>query len=95
MKTLEKRVRILYRFRCSTCKSKFEMTEDEKRENDIKFTTDWAKKLEREKKYGLEARPHNPLDYFDCPVCGCKRSVRSGDMHKYSVMDNGAEIMHY
>ena len=36
MKTLQKRVQVLYRFRCERCRSKFEMTEEEK--TDWKFT---------------------------------------------------------
>ena len=32
MYILQKRVRVLYRFRCDACKSKFEMTEDEKKQ---------------------------------------------------------------
>lgn len=37
MKILQKRVQVLYRFRCDACKSKFEMTEDEKLKNDLEF----------------------------------------------------------
>lgn len=95
MKTLQERVQVLYRFRCERCRSKFEMTEEEKRENDIKFTDDWAKRLRQQKEYGCEPCPHNPLDHFDCPVCGVTRYVRRGDMHKYSVMNDGTEIMEY
>ena len=95
MKTLQKRVQVLYRFRCERCRSKFEMTEEEKRENDIKFTDDWADRLRQQKEYGWELRPHNPLDHFDCPVCGATRYVNRGEMHRYSVMDDGTEIMDY
>ena len=95
MKTLQKRVQVLYRFRCERCRSKFEMTEEEKRENDIKFTDDWADRLRQQKEYGWEPRPHNPLDHFDCPVCGTTRYVSRGDMHRYAVMDDGTEIMEY
>ena len=95
MKTLQKRVQVLYRFRCERCRSQFVMTEEEKRENDIKFTDDWAKRLRQQEKYGWEPRPHNPLDYFDCPVCGVVRYVRRNEMHRYSVMDDGTEIMEY
>lgn len=95
MKTLQKEVQVLYRFRCERCRSLFEMTEDEKRENDIKFTDDWAKQLEQEEKYGWKPNPNNPHDQFDCPVCNCKRIVRRGDMHRYHVMDDGMEIQDY
>lgn len=95
MKILQKRVQVLYRFRCKRCRSKFEMTEEEKRENDIKFTDDWADRLKKEELYGSKASPHNPLNWFDCPVCGTKRSVRNTDMHKFSVMDDGTEIQDY
>ncbi len=95
MKTLQKKVQTLYRFRCSTCGSLFEMTEKEKWENDIKFTDDWEKQLENQKKYGMEPRPFNKMDYFDCPVCDCRRFVQHGEMHKYLVMDDGTEIRRY
>ena len=90
MKTLQKRVQILYRFRCQRCRSKFEMTEEEKIENDWKFT-DIKDRRSREE----GGRPHNPLDKFDCPVCGCTRYVMRRDMHRYSVMNDGTEIQDY
>ena len=71
------------------------MTEEEKRENDIKFTDDWADRLRQQEEYGWEPHPHNPLDRFDCPVCGVVRYVRRNEMHRYSVMDDGTEIMDY
>ena len=71
------------------------MTEDEKRENDIKFTDDWAKQLENQKTYGWDPTPHNPHDRFYCPVCETNRIVRRRDMHMYSVMDDGTEIQEY
>ena len=95
MKTLQREVQVLYRFRCERCRSKFEMTAEEKRENNIKFTENWERQLEQEKEYGLTPHPHNPNDKFDCPVCGCVRYVRRGDMHRYHVMDDGTEIMDY
>lgn len=95
MKILQKEVQILYRFRCERCRSKFEMTEEEKCENDIKFTEDWAKQLENQEQYGWTPLPHNPYDRFDCPVCNCSRIVRRGDIHRYHVMDDGTEIMDY
>lgn len=95
MKTLQREVQVLYRFRCERCRSQFEMTAEEKRENDIRFTDNWAKQLDQEERYGWVPRPHNPSDKFDCPVCNCTRYVRRGDMHRYHVMDNGAEIQDY
>lgn len=89
MKTLQKRVQILYRFRCERCRSKFEMTEEEKTENDWEFNE--CKHSKREN----GDRPHNPMDYFNCPVCKCRRYVMRKDMHRYSVMDDGTEIMDY
>lgn len=86
MKTLQKRVETLYRFRCRRCRSKFEMTEAEKLENDWKFSSS-----PREK----SRRPCNPLDKFDCPVCNSEQVVGSGEIHKYSVMDDGTEVMEY
>lgn len=91
MKTLQKRVQVLYRFRCERCRSKFEMTEEEKLENDWKFDG----RIDKEK-FRTEGRfPINALDTFDCPVCGCERRVSRGDMHKIDVMDDGTEIIEY
>ena len=91
MKTLQKRMQVLYRFRCERCRSKFEMTEEEKLENDWKF--DGRKNKE---KLRTEGRfPINHLDHFDCPVCGCKRYVMEKDMHRFAVMDDGTEIIEY
>lgn len=91
MKTLQKRVQILYRFRCSRCKSKFEMTSEEKLENDWKFDGRENKNDLRKKGWG----PSNPLDYFYCPVCNCQQLVKRCDMHKIAVMDDGTEIVCY
>lgn len=95
MKTLQKRVKIIYRFRCRECRSKFEMTDEEKRENDINFTEDWANQLENREKYGWTPHPHNPDNKFNCPVCGGVRTAKGKIMHKYSVMDDGTEFMDY
>ena len=88
MKTLQKRVQVLYRFRCERCRSKFEMTEEEKIENDWKFTDEKFKKLNPK-------FPSNRLNYFDCPVCERVSFVSRNDMHKYSVMDDETEIQEY
>ena len=88
MKTLQKRVQVLYRFRCERCRSKFEMTEEEKLENDWKFD-------EGDKSNPYHTSPSNPLDHFDCPVCECVRYVMKNDMHRFSVMDDGTEVMDY
>ena len=58
MKTLQKRVQVLYRFRCERCRSKFEMTEEEKLENDWKF--DYRKDKEK-----LRAEGHIPTNLLD------------------------------
>lgn len=65
MKTLQKRVQVLYRFRCERCRSKFEMTEEEKLENDWKFDD----RKDKEKLRAEGRFPMNILDNFDCPVC--------------------------
>lgn len=91
MRTLQKRVQTLYRFRCERCSSLFEMTAEEKLENDWKFDDH----KDKEKRRAEGRSPINILDYFDCPVCGCKRSVKRGNMHMYSAMDNGTEIMEF
>lgn len=82
MKILEKQTKILYRFRCNRCRSKFEMTKNEKEINDWKYGDHKAKSL----------FPHNPLDKFYCPVCKKVEYVRKEDMHKVIVMNNGNEI---
>ena len=91
MKTLQKRVQVLYRFRCERCRSKFEMTEEEKLENDWKFDD----RIDKEKLRTEGRFPINHSDTFDCPVCGCERRVSRGDMHRIDVMDDGTEIMEY
>ena len=37
MKTLQQKAKIVYRFRCIRCRSLFEMTEEEKLDNDWLF----------------------------------------------------------
>ena len=91
MKTLQRRVQVLYRFRCERCRSKFEMTEEEKLENDWKFDD----RKDKEKLRAEGRIPMNLSDKFDCPVCGCKRYVKRGGMHRFAVMDDGTEIMEY
>lgn len=91
MKTLQKRVQTLYRFRCERCSSLFEMTAEEKLENDWKFDDHKDKEKRRAEGY----LPNNALDKFDCPICECERFVHRGDMHMYSVMDDGTEIIEY
>ena len=88
MKTLQRRLQVLYRFRCERCRSKFEMTEEEKLENDWKYDTG-------DKSNPYHTEPINPTDKFYCPVCEKDRIVTREDMHKYSVMDDGTEIMDY
>ena len=76
------------------------MTEEEKTENDWKFTNYHYSYKEGKYICGPVDRDKkkissNPLGYFDCPVCKCVRHVQRGDMHKYSVMDDGTEIKEY
>lgn len=86
MKTLQKQVDIIWRFRCDRCRSKFEMTNEEKLENDRKYD---------DSSHPDPNHPFNLLDYFDCPVCGRKESVRTGEMHKFIKMDDGSELQEY
>lgn len=86
MKTLQKQVNILWRFRCERCRSRFEMTNEEKMENDRKYD---------ESVHPNYNWPHNPMEYFDCPVCGRREYVRRGEMHKFIVMDDGTELQEY
>ena len=98
MKTLQKKVQVLYRFRCAECGSKFEMTEEEKFENDWQFTDYDRTHKKRVPVCGVDHSKdytHNYLEHFDCPVCKCVSWVRRNDMHKYIVMDDGTEIMRY
>lgn len=88
MKTLQKRVQVVYRFRCQRCRSKFEMTEEEKLENDWKFDAG-------DKSNPYHTNPLNPMNNFDCPVCQTISYVYKEEMHRYSVMDDGTEIMDY
>lgn len=95
MKTLQKGEMRLYRFRCDHCRSKFEMTEEEKFQNDIQFDDEWDKKVQNQEKYGWKATPNNLLNHFNCPVCDCIRYVRRNEMHCFVIMDDGTEVMDY
>lgn len=86
MKTLQKQVDIIWRFRCNRCRSKFEMTNEEKLENDKKFDESGIKG---------DHIPHNPMEHFDCPVCGKVEYVRRGEMHKFMLMEDGTEFQEY
>ena len=88
MKTLQQKAKIVYRFRCFRCRSLFEMTEEEKLDNDWLFDR-------RPDKDDLRAQgyhPRNPLDNFNCPVCGKVSFSKKNDMQKIAVMDDGTEI---
>lgn len=41
-----------------------------------------------------EMKTNDPVQHFDCPVCGLGH-VRRNDVHKYSVMNDGTEIQNY
>ena len=60
MRILQKNEQLLYRFRRSNCYSKFEMTEEEKLENDWKF--DFME--DKEKRRASGRYPFNYSDYF-------------------------------
>lgn len=85
MKLLEKETKVLYRFRCSKCRSKFEMTKQEKEANDWKYTD----------KKEFKFKSHNPLWEFNCPVCKRDRYVLPKDMQVVHVMSTGIEVIDY
>lgn len=87
MKILQKRVNVVYRFRCRKCRSLYSMDESEKLENDWTYGN-----VHDRKEYSF---PSNPLNRFYCPVCEAIEIMESSDMHKYAVMDNGSEIKVY
>lgn len=87
MKTLETMKEEIIRFRCDKCMSKFEMTEQELEENDWTYG--------EHKKGGEWDHPHNPLNWFYCPVCGMKRTMNHKSIHRYFIMDNGREVQIY
>ena len=93
MKVLQKYERKLYRFRCDRCRSLFEMTEEEKLDNDWEYNSSsvW-KKEDREDPC---ARPHNPTNKFYCPICEAVRHVYRDDIHEYHIMNDGIEIQKY
>lgn len=90
MKTLQKAEQRVYRFRCDTCRSLFEMTAAEKVENDWKYHDGVAKRED-----GPTAMPHNFPWKFDCPVCGKTRFAASMSGRVIDIMDTGDEIIRY
>ena len=88
MKTLQQKAKIVYRFRCFRCRSLFEMTEEEKLDNDWLFDRRPDKDDLRANGY----RPRNALAYFNCPVCDKVSFPKKCDMQKVAVMDDGTEI---
>lgn len=89
MKTLQKNVQIVYRFRCIRCKSVFEMTKEEKEEND------WTYHEGRRSREEGARCPHNPMGYFYCPVCNERSYSAKRDEHMVYVMDDGTEYLGY
>lgn len=88
MKTLQQKAKIVYRFRCFKCRSLFEMTEEEKLDNDWRFDS-------RPNKDDLRAKgqhPRNSLDNFNCPVCNDVSFPKKIDTRKVAIMDDGTEI---
>ena len=88
MKTLQQKAKIVYRFRCFRCRSLFEMTEEEKLDNDGLFDSRPNKDDLRANDY----RPRNASAYFNCPVCDKVSFSKKNDMQKVAVMDDGTEI---
>ena len=88
MKTLQQKATIVYRFRCVKCRSLFEMTKEEKLDNDWLFDEHPNKDDRRAKGY----RPINYLGYFNCPVCDEVSFPKKVDMQKVAIMDDGTEI---
>lgn len=83
MKILQKKDKVIFRFRCNRCCSLFEMTDDERYENDKKHNESSI------------SESHNPLNKFDCPVCKTTRFMKHETIHKYFIMNDGSEIMDY
>ena len=88
MKTLQQKAKIVYRFRCFRCRSLFEMTEEEKLDNDWLFDSRPNKDDLRAQGY----RPRNASAYFNCPVCDKVSFPTKVKMHKVAIMDDGTEI---
>lgn len=88
MKTLQQKATIVYRFRCVKCRSLFEMTEEEKLDNDWQFD-DYPNKDNRKAK---GYHPRNSYGYFNCPVCNDVSFSKKVDMQKVAIMDDGTEI---
>ena len=93
MKTLQKTIGEIYRFRCHRCESKFEMSGEEKVENDWEqLKKRDAKAYDRDKKNGWE--PITSHDFY-CPVCERESYSRRKDWHCYAVFDDGTEYLKY
>ena len=88
MKTLQQKAKIVYRLRCIRCRSLFEMTEEEKLDNDWLFDSRPTKDDLRAEGY----HPRNASAYFNCPVCDKVSFPKKSDMQKVAVMDDGTEI---
>jgi hypothetical protein len=74
------------------------LDEKDKREFDLKYDESWRVRemsLE-ERRNDLKYRPHNPMDYFDCPVCGREKTYsKKSESHRFTILDNGKEHMDY
>lgn len=100
MKVLQKSMlKHVYRLRCTRCKSLLEMDDEERREWDLKYDESCSKKdyaTIEERRNDPMYRPHNPMGYFDCPVCGTKKAFTTRrDEHRYTIMEDGTEHMDY
>ena len=79
MKILQKHKSVLYRFRCKKCSSQFEITDEERRENDWEYG---------EYQKGERNYPHNPTNKFWCPICNAVEFMESRTIHKYVILED-------
>ena len=79
MKILQRHKSVLYRFRCSRCSSQFEMTEEERTENDWEYG---------ENKKGERDYPHNPVNKFFCPICDKVEFMEDRTIHRYVILED-------
>ena len=80
MKILQKHKSVLYRFRCDRCSSQFEMTEEEREENNWEYG--------KHKKGGDWSYPHNPLNKFFCPICNKVEYMNNKTIHRYVILED-------
>ena len=75
------------------------MDDEEKREWDLKYDEGCHKKdyaTIDDRRKDPHYHPHNPMGYFDCPVCGRTKTYSTrGDEHKYTIFEDGSEYREY